>query len=948
MSKTDPAFPLLNLRKSFPSTESVLSRAVRSALWGSAAVAILGTPAFAQTGSDEQAVEEVIVTGTRIRRDGYAAPTPTTVATTEDLLLADPGTLADGLNQLPQFNGSSQPQDGGVSANGAAGSNILSLRDLGTQRNLVLLDGRRFVAATDSGSTDINLLPQNLVQRVEVVTGGASAAYGSDAVAGVINFILDHDYEGWRGNIQTGTSTYGDSDRVKADIAHGRSFANGRGHLLFSAEYYDNDDIGPFNTDRDWNKRESGIITHTGAEPRTLLLKDGVRVAAATNGGLITAGPLAGTQFGPGGTPMPFAYGNFRSATFMQGGDGVRNDRNMTAGLERWTAYARASYDFTDDFNGFAELTYSEADTLWEQYTNYCYTSCAATIYNDNAFLPAATRAAMATARVTSFRLNRIHNEKNILADNQKDVWRFAIGGNGTLDNGWTYDLSLTAGESDTSIGNLWTLHYRRYYAAIDAVRDTSGNIVCRSTYLFGLDPGCVPFNPFGEGSPSEEALRYTMQDEWRYLKLEQTVAEASIQGDLFSIEGRDVGFAAGVEWRDETSDQTVSENAIPVVDLTGIRGGNQSIAGQQGQFIVGNPLPMAGDYDVKEAFVEVALPLLAERRLIDRLDLDLAVRHADYSLSGGATTWKSSLSYEPNSQVRLRATRSRDIRAPNTAELFLGARQGIGTARHPVTGLTVDVITKTRGNTQLDPEEADTLTYGVVIEPDFLPGLSFSADHYDIEIAGAVSSLGRQETMDECYEKNNQTACANIEIAGTTYRIDLPYLNLDLLEVAGWDYEATYTTALGPGELRVRLLANYQYDNIRTTPNGVAENTAGEVGQSGNPEWRGHLSANYNLGRFSLYAQQRYIGSGVYDNARIEGVTINENDVEAIWYTDATATYRFGADEQMQVFFTVNNLFNQDPAFAPQVSGTHQYWTNGGTYDVIGRYYNLGFRYNF
>ncbi|MEX2131864.1 MAG: TonB-dependent receptor [Pseudohongiellaceae bacterium] len=909
---------------------------------------MLASPASAQNAAGDQAVEEVIITGSRIRRDGYRAPTPTTVATAEDLLLSDPGTLADGLNQLPQFNGSSQPQNGGVSANGATGSNILSLRDLGTQRNLVLLDGRRFVAATDSGSTDINLLPQNLVQRVEIVTGGASAAYGSDAVAGVINFILDKGYEGWRGNIQTGISTYGDSDRLKADIAHGRSFADGRGHLLFSAEYYDTDDIGPYNTDRDWNKRESGIINHTGAQPRTLLLKDGVRVSAATFGGLITAGPLAGTQFGPGGTPMPFTNGAFRSATFMQGGSGIRNDRNMTAGLERWTAFARASYDLTDNFNGFAELTYSEADTMWEQYTNYCYTSCAATIYNDNAFLPAATKTAMDTAGITNFRLNRIHNEKYIIADNQKDVWRFAIGGEGELDNGWTYDLSLTMGESDTSIGNLWTLHYRNYYASIDSVRDTSGNIVCRTTYLFGLDPGCVPFNPFGEGSPSEEALRFAMQDEWRYLTLEQTVAEASLQGEMFSIEGRPVGFATGIEWRDETSDQTVSANAVPVVDLTGIRGGNQSIAGQQGQFIVGNPLPMAGDYDVTEAFVEVALPLLAERPMIESLDLDLAARYADYSLSGGATTWKASLSYEPNSQVRLRATRSRDIRAPNTAELFLGARQGIGTARHPVTGLTVDVITKTRGNTQLDPEEADTLTYGIVIEPDFLEGFSFSADHYDIEIAGAVSSLGRQETMDECYEKNNQTACANIEIAGSTYRIDLPYLNLDLLEVAGWDFEATYNQAIGPGDLRVRLLANYQYDNIRTTPNGVAENLAGEVGQAGNPEWRGHLSATYNVGRLSLYAQQRYIDGGLYDTAREEGVTINENDVEEIWYTDATATYRFGADEQMQVFFTVNNLFNQDPPFAPQVSGTHQYWTNGGTYDVIGRYYNLGFKYNF
>lgn len=911
---------------------------------------MISNPALAQSNAaGDQAVEEVVVTGSRIRRNGYEAPTPTTVATVEDLLLADPGTLADGLNQLPQFNGSSQPQDGGVSANGATGSNLLSLRSLGTQRNLVLLDGRRFVAATDAGSTDINLLPQNLVQRVEIVTGGASAAYGSDAVAGVINFVLDNSYMGWKGNIQSGTSTYGDSDRIKADIAHGREFADGRGHLLFSAEYFDNDDIGPYNTDRDWNVRGSGILNNTtGTGPATLLTKDGVTVSAATFGGLITSGPLANTQFLPGGTPAPFNFGTYKSSTFMLGGDGIRNDRNMTGGLERWSAFMHANYELTDNFEGFAEFTYSDAHTMWEQYTNYCYTSCAATIYNDNAFLPAATKAAMAAANVTSFRLNRIHNEKYIVADNDKNVWRFALGGTGSLNNGWTYDLSLTQGESDTTIANLWTLAYRPYYAAIDAVKDTSGNIVCRSTYLFGLDPGCVPFNPFGEGSPSEEALRYVMPDEWRNLVLEQTVAEASLQGEIFSIEGRPVGFATGIEWRKETSDQTVSANAVPVVDLTGIRGGNRSIEGQQGQFIVGNPLPLAGDYDVTEVFAEVDLPLLAERPMIQNLDLNLAARYADYSLSGGATTWKASLNYEPNDQVRFRATRSRDIRAPNTAELFLGARQGIGTARHPITGLTVDVITKTRGNPDLDPEEADTLTYGIVVSPDMLEGFTFSADHYDIEIAGAVSSLGRQETMDECFEKNNPTACANIELAGTTYRIDLPYLNLDLLEVRGWDFEASYNTEVGPGDLRLRILSNYQYDNIRTTPNGASENLAGEVGLAGNPEWQTHMSANYSVGPFSLYGQLRYIDGGSYDSSKTEGVDINTNSVDEVWYTDMTATYRFGADEQMQVFLSVNNLFNEDPPFAPSTSGTHSFWTNSGLYDMIGRYYNLGFKYSF
>ncbi len=933
-----------------------LTSAIRMGIWGGAsglctAFIVAGaTPVHAQTSNDAEnvGIEEVVVTGSRIRRNGYSAPTPTTVASTDELLKYDPSTLADGLNQLPQFQNSSRPQNGGVSANGAAGSNLLNLRNMGSQRNLVLLNGRRFVAATDAGSTDINLLPQNLVQRVEVVTGGASAAYGSDAVAGVVNFILDTDYDGWKGSVQSGTSTYGDSDKIKADIAHGRSFANGLGHLLFSAEYYDNEAIGPYDQNRGWNVRGSGRINNrTGNGPSTLLVQDGATVAAATFGGLITSGPLAATQFGPGGEPMPFAYGDYRSSTFMVGGDGIRNDRNLSGGLERWSVFGRASYEFDTSFTGFAELTYSKADTQWEQYYSYCYTSCSATIYSDNAYLPEQTRLAMADAGIESFRLGRIHSENYILADNRKDVWRLAIGGEGTLDNGWNYDLYLTQGESDTFIGNLQTMHYRRYYAAIDAVDDGSGNIVCRST-LEGYDPGCVPFNPFGAGSPSAEALAYVTPDEWRNLVLEQTVIAGSVQGALGDIGGREIGFAAGIEWRDESSDQTASLLSQEIVDFTGLRGANPSIEGRQGPFIVGNPQPLAGSYDVGEVFAEVALPLIENAPLIDTLETDIAVRHTDYSLSGGATTWKVSMNYVPFEDLRVRATRSKDIRAANVAELFTGSRQGIGTARHPLTGETVDVVTKTRGNQNLDPEDADTLTLGVVVEPSSIEGLSLSLDYYDIEIGGAISTLGRQGTMDECFEENNQVACNNIELVGTQYRIDLPFLNLDLLEISGYDFEASYQTDFAAGDLSLRLLANYQDKFRRTTPNGSPDEQAGEVGRSDNPKLKGKISAVYNQDRFSLFAQQRYVDGGEYDNSLVEGVTINDNSVDSVWYTDVTATYRLGQDAQHELYLSVNNVFNEDPPFSPQVSGTHLSWSNYSLYDTIGRFYNLGFRYSF
>lgn len=924
---------------------AALTTAIRKALCGSALLLLASSTAWAQ--EKEEELESVIVTGSRIKRDGYSATTPTTIVTQEDIVAAAPGTIADGLNQLPQFQGSSTPQAGGVSANGAAGSNFLSLRNLGPQRNLTLLDGRRFVAATDSGATDINTLPQNLLQRVDVVTGGASAAYGSDAVAGVVNFVLDTDYVGWKGNFQGGTSTHGDAESLKFSLAHGRELADGRGHLLLSTEYYKSEGIGPYDDNRSWNTRGSGRINNTtGVGPRTLVVKDGATVSAATFGGLITAGPLAGTQFLPGGVPAPFEFGSYRSSTFMIGGDGIRNDRNLSAGLERWNLFARANYDLSNDISVFVEGTYADARTQWEQYYNYCYTSCAATIYRDNAYLPAATRNAMIDANVQSFRLNRIHAENYILADNQKEVWRGAMGINGRFGD-WTWDAYATHGESETYVGNPQTLHYRRYYAAIDAVVDSaSGRIVCRST-LAGLDPGCVPFNPFGEGSPSAEAMAYVTPTEWRNLVLEQTVVAATMQGTLFEIGNRSVALATGFEYREESSDQTVSPIAREVNDFTGIRGANMSIQGQEGPFIIGNPQGLAGSYDVKEAFVELALPLLHDVPGVRALDLDLAGRYTDYSLSGGVKTWKGSLNYTPVDSVRFRATRSRDIRAPNVAELFTGARQGIGTAREPASGETVDVVTKTRGNSLLDPEIADTLTVGIVIQPSILDGFSISADFYNIEIEGAISTLGRQETLDQCHA-GNQIACANIQIVDTTYRIDLPFLNLDSLEIAGWDLEASYRRPVGPGDLSVRMHANYQYKFERKTPGGLIEDLAGEVGTSDNPKWRGKMAISYAVGPVSLLLQQRYIDGGTYDLQEIEGVTINDNTVEAMWYTDVTGTYKFGGANDYEAYLTVNNLLNEEPPFAPQVSGTHLAWSNFQLYDTIGRYFTLGARFRF
>jgi outer membrane receptor protein involved in Fe transport len=553
----------------------------------------------------------------------------------------------------------------------------------------------------------------------------------------------------------------------------------------------------------------------------------------------------------------------------------------------------------------------------------------------------------MTAGGINSFAINRIFSENNILAESRKNLYRGALGLSGKIAGDWTYDSYVTFGRSDNYIANPNTLDYNHYYAAVDAVVDpASGNVVCRST-LSGLTPGCVPINLFGAGSPSAASLNYIEQTEWRDLILEQTVASASVQGKLFSLNDRPVQLAAGAEWRHETSDQTVSANSTEIVDFTGIRGGAASVKGQKGPFIVGNPQPLSGGYSVKEAFAELAVPLLHDLPGANLLDSDFAARYTDYSLSGGVTTWKASANWKPFQDLRFRATRSRDIRAPNTAELFTGASQGIGTARNPQTGQTVDVITITSGNPKLDPEIADTLTYGVVYQPSFLDGLSISIDHYSIKINGAIATLGRQQVFDQCYG-GNPSACSYIQLDGTQYRLALPYLNINELEVAGDDIEASYVHRVGPGRLSARVLANYQPTYQTTTPGGVVDDIAGETGLTDNPRWRGSVSVNYDLGPVSAFVQERYIDHGIYDHTLVAGTTVNENSVHQVFYTDLTAKYRFGSAGQVEAFLTVNNLFNRAPPFAPNISGTHASWSNFDLYDTIGRYFTLGARVNF
>jgi outer membrane receptor protein involved in Fe transport len=927
-------------------------RAVRGKAWAMATVSgavlsaacLLAAPAYAQ--DDGAEISEIVVTGSRIA-SGFTTPTPVTVTTAEQLRQAAPRSLADGLVELPVFATSlGGPRSMGTAVGQNPGQYLLNLRGLGANRNLVLLDGRRLVASNTGGSVDVNILPQSLVSRVDVVTGGASAAYGSDAVTGVVNFVLDTNFEGMKGEIQGGFSQYADLLSRGGSLAFGKSFMDGRARVIGSVEYQQEDGIQANElTGRDWFDYGYGRIPNpvVGATPRFLVIPN-IRSSVGAYGGLITSGPLKGTQFLPGGQTAPFVYGSNLSGAFMTGGDGPRPNNALAPFQKRGSGFVHAEYDITDNLQFFVEGQYAG---MTSKTGNAVSVHLAAgnqyTIFQDNAYLPDSVRQQMVAQNIASFPLGRYDRDfplRTMLSINQ--VKRGSIGFKGKLGGSWIWDTSYTYGQTDQKNGDTQITNNRRLYAAADAVRSpVTGQIVCRST-LAGFDPGCLPLNLFGEGSPDPAAVAWVIGDSLKWLTLKQHVVQVNLSGDFgdkLQLGAGPISMATGLEYRKESADQTVDPISASVTEFTGVRGFPTSQQNRPGGYQFFNPLPLAGEFDVKEAFVELGVPVLRDLPFAESLDVSAAARRADYSNSGAVTTWKVGTNYQVVSDVRLRYTRSRDIRGPNILELFNSASQGSSnTVFH---GVTTPYLTISSGNPDLAPEVADTETYGFVYRPSWLPGLQASVDYYHISIEGAIGGI--PNLIQRC-DQGYAPACAYITITpANTLIVRSQVVNLSLVENKGYDFELAYTRPAFGGNLSMRLIANHTTLD-ETTPPGGSPTTS--LGEPSSPRWRATLQTRFVKDNWSLFVQERYLHKALMDVNEVQGVDTNDNLIPPILYTTLGATVSFNAmGREQEFFFTINNLFNTRPPVSV-INPTNYSIPVDAAYDRVGRYFNLGLRF--
>lgn len=893
-----------------------------------AVAAVCSASAFAQGASnqaaDPDAIAEVIVTGSRIRTAGFDAPTPTTVLGEAELQQAGRTDIAASLADMPQFRATQTATSTNTVT--ASGVTPADLRGLGSARTLVLINNRRYVS-----SFDLQTVPYSLVKRIDVVTGGASAAYGSGAVAGVVNILLDEEMQGVEVGVQSGTSSRTDAEKYLVEAAFGTKFLDDRGHFMIGADYLEDKGIIPAME----RPLIGGAGFFPGADGRLYPTAD-LQDSDRSEGGLINTGVLAGQTFNPDGSLRPFQYGvrHPGAATTMVGGEGFNLDhrRSLSAPIERTNVFARASYEVSDSLRAWVEGAYNEVADKRVYFPDLVPRQV--TLSRDNPFLNASARAALVAAGETTFRMGRVLSDVALVDfDYARETQQASIGLDGTFGESWRYDVYYSHGKQ-TQDQNLIDLTLRTpLNNALDAVVGPNGTPVCRVA-LTDPNTACRPLNLFGSGRADPAAVDY-VTDDWRaFLTQWLDSAGASISGEPFQLWNQPVSVAAGVEYRKEAFSLSYDANSL-AGNFNTINGANISKV----------------DNNVKEAFAEVAIPLLADLPFVQKLNFNGAVRVSDYSTGDDPIwSWKLGGTWQIVDDLKLRATRSRDIRAAALTELF-AARTTFFTNVLDVgqtPPITSQVILYTGGNPELEPEIADTLTVGAVLSPSFLPGFELSVDYYDIAIEDVISTLSAQQIVNSCYQQGNQDACAQIvrNPAGLISEINASLINIAEFNTKGFDVEASYRTGLDgigmPGQLSVRALANY-VDTLVSDNGIIAIDGAGFLGAQAPflaPKWRGSLTFAYEGDWLGADIRTRYVDSGGFAPPQVLA-NIGNNHIASRTYVDLglRAHIPIGEENRLTVYGSVQNVFDRDPALAA-VSSPYL--------DLIGRYFTLGVRANF
>jgi len=993
------------------------------------ATSVLGAaPAQAQgaaSGAEGPAgVEAVTVTGSRISIEGYQQPTPVTVINAQQMQRDSFVNIDQSLVQLPSVGVSATPGNGVGAANlsqADAGLSTVNLRSLGVNRTLVLFDSQRVgLSNLLEGGVDLNLLPSQLISRVDVVTGGASAAYGSDAVAGVVNLILNRSFTGFKGSVTYGDSSSVQNREAKVAATYGSEFAGGRGHFIISGDHtWSNDAVFQGQTSWYTNAQlvQNPAATATNGLPWYVPARN-TGMAQFTQGGLITgntaggagstitANSLIGTQFAVGGAATPFIFGTVNPVNLNVCYNGcsanAQSSTNATLMLavpyHSSTAFGYLTYNLTPDIQVSLQLNYG---TLAEQNSGTPRTTTL-TIAADNAFLPtsianqfgtlsngynAATGAGgTATAPTQNIKVGTINTNNTPVGDYNvadicnevgmpcvrvyRTVTRGVFGLQGSLGDDWSWNVYAQASQMRERQIAAQDNYGPNYNFAVDAIKVTPtnvgttglaiGSIQCRAVLQGNASAaGCVPLNVLGTGVASQAAITYVNPGQnpasgilnRELIILNQDVLSGSMQGKLpWGLPAGNVAVAFGGEYRHEQGGQFL----VPAIDKTS-------------PYPAGNFSAYSGQYSVEEGFLEADIPVL-KNSIVQDISANVAGRITNYSSSGLVQTWKLGATSQIDDNIKVRGAWSLDIRAPMVSELYSPQIVGIGSVIDPRDNKSYQIQNTSGGNPALTPEKAVTTTFGLVLTPTFIPGLSISLDWYNINIHGGIFTTAAQTEVNRCFQ--GQTVYCTLltpnpltSPGAILTSVQATAANAASLKTSGLDMSANYLMDLFGGNLLWELRGNYT-DEYTQDAIGITYDSAGAMGPSplsfastNLPKARGILSATYTEGPWSGTVQGRFFGAAVLTNgpentpaslvARaslsstgvltqgvIPGNLVGGNDINPVGYLDLRLSYEWSPN--IKFFGAVDNFTDVPrPLFG-----------SNAIYDVLGRTFRVGVRF--
>ncbi|KDC49763.1 TonB-dependent receptor domain-containing protein [Pseudoalteromonas fuliginea] len=937
-------------------------------------------------------IERVQVTGSRIRSAEAMSSAPIQVVDSAAIDASGSLNIQNLLLDNPAFGSPAISRTNSNFNTASAGVATVDLRNLGSERTLVLVNGRRYVSGLPgSSAVDLNTIPSQFIERVEIMTGGASSVYGSDAVAGVVNFVLKDDFEGIEFEGQFGESKEGDDQSRQFSFTSGLTSNDGKGHAMFHLGYSDQGAVYSRDRDRSAVDQFSQIFFEDDPAANPNAIFDAVRP-------FFSSFPPQG-RFDAGDTRFTFDQNNNLQDSFStNGGDGVAANgfnrsgvRTIAIPTERYLFASNGSYELNDKHSFFYEGTYASSTTRSELEpfpfaSDDIYANGRVPIEFEvngellrNAFVPddiynAATDTDGDGSRDIFF-AKRLSDIGNRGARAERDTFRIALGFQGEINDNWFYDTYYVYGktkESQVSGGLVNVQSFRQGLEAVNDRFDLDGDgitneAICIDETARGFS--CAPVNIFGFNSLSQDAIDFVRAPSSLSTSVEQEIIGGNISGDLFELPAGTVGIAAGFEYREE-----FSRSEFDALQQSGLNAGNAIPATE-------------GSFDVTEYYVETNIPVL------DSITMNAAVRLSDYSTVGNTESWNVGLDWEVTDSLRLRATRARSTRAPNIDELFSPPSQtfpsglndpclGItssgggasGDSCRADVGVASNIATNgaftlnqsdlqgisgfNRGNTDLKEEVGDSVTVGVVFTPEnLISGLDITLDYFDIEIDDAIVSTPRQFILEQCYGGGDDSFCNFItrrgapsgnNSAGSLEFIDSGVSNSGGLGTEGVDLTLTYATDIGPGAFKTRLAYTYLIDGYSIPLPGADKDVfAGEVGAS---EHKANWNFGYKVNDFDFNWSMTFTGSADFDDQFLSGLNIPAGSVGvgSVTYHDVQASYHIS--DSMELYAGANNLFDKEPprivsGISGSDTGTE---TDAGTYDPIGQTIYIGFRSKF